>query len=239
MPENCKAVTSTNIGANLVGDLWLPRYGSWSEKIFNLRMEDVQSRFECPDEVIEQSSVFGERKFAEWEGRTPLEPAGYLFLVPLRLTRSSSRYMSELSCFLPVLEYLDSATAQVLASSLSPFAGCLTNGRNGLRGAIWCTQVYSDMAFDLGGLSGAIKTSRSIVDSVVARASKSSDLRIVGLGAALPSITKFGTALNTEVPTTTGHGCTVALMVRMVIDALHSTSTQLSLIHISEPTRPY
>jgi len=178
---------------------------------------------------VEESADFGRRAFQEWRGDVESDPGDYMFLVPLRMGRSSRRYTSELAHFLPVLDYLEPELGQVLGSSLPPFAASYTNGRDGTRGAVWCTQIYPDMMSDLGGLRGAISVGREIVNEVVARASQRTSIKALGLGASLPSITKFGLAIDTDLPTTTGHGCTVALMIQTILDRVEALDGEQSI----------
>ena len=198
--------------------LWQPSYDGWDLQVTLRRIDDLNDRLSLDDEAVNESITFAKRAFAEWSGDVAAEQADFLFVVPTRLRRDNRVYGSEVHSFLPVLPQIGPVAGQVLAASIPPFTGPRIPGQGDVQGFVYSAQVYLDAATDLGQ-TRALKHARNTVDQIVSHETRRRGVKLIGLGATLPGLTRFGTTITSDVVTTTGHGATVALMVESILKA--------------------
>lgn len=147
--------------------------------------------------------------------------ASFAFVVPMRASRLRPEFGAEVEYISPVLRYVPTVARARLSVGLPPLV-LDTYSYDGEHpvGYLVLAPVFTDMAFDMEPLE-ALALARHVIEDTVAFSVDSLGARLVGLGAVLPALTRFGTTLSeTRVVTTTGHGGTVYLILEMIEHAV-------------------
>lgn len=174
-----------------------------------------------PDSVIDASANFFDNTYAEYLSLEERPAATHAFVVPSRLDRSSATWSKEGHFFLPLTRYTNPLATQAVLSNTPPLVLDKYRGNeDGEAGVAIFAPVFADMMHDVKGrMPGkyagirTLRTARDRVTDAVRFARDGHGTNIVGLGATLPGLMKFGRALEKErVVTTTGHGGTVWLI---------------------------
>ncbi|QIQ06216.1 hypothetical protein [Streptomyces liangshanensis] len=205
-------------------ELWppVPVYGAYDRSRMLRCAESIDSvlhKVGCfPDhaEAFERTVGYAERAFDLYEGRRePSYPADRVFLAPSRMADDDPLYGDEFGETLPLLTSLhglDSGTVRHFLSLLPPSVLCSYQVHDGRQGHIVLAPLNSGLTADLGA-DRAAETARRVVQDAAVFARDRLGARVAGLGATLPSLTRFGRTV--DVPglvTTTGHGGTVHLI---------------------------
>ena len=151
------------------------------------------------------------------EGQATDADGSFAFTVPLRSSSDRADYGHEVVMVCPAMYYAPNAMRAQLAVGLPPLiVDTYQADRWGQRGYLILAPVFPDMERDLGKLR-AFSTARKIVNDTVDFAQRRLGVEIVGLGAVLPALTRYGKSIaNEHVITTTGHGGTTDLIFKTV-----------------------
>jgi len=177
---------------------------------------------------LEATRAFIDSTFTMYQSRpkdgrvAPDADGSFAFVVPARVGRNHPDYGQEVDRAIPGLRYVPNELRAAMLTGLPPFViDTYQYNSEGRRGYLMFAPVYEDMAEDLGSRSDFFRAARQNVNAAVDFAQERFGVTVVGLGATLPSITKFGsTVTNKNVVTTTGHGGTVDI-IRKTVEAVH------------------
>ncbi|MGH7197087.1 MAG: hypothetical protein ACREGJ_04990 [Candidatus Saccharimonadales bacterium] len=205
--------------------------------------EAVLASGDVPEEEVAWAKTasldFIEKAFTEYTGeREPESDTSFVFAVPTRVMRNfnpfsfhGADYRSEVAPFLPLANYVDAAVVQKLSVGLPP---CVIEeympNENKQSGKVVFVPIFGDMIFDLvenedyaKAMVESRKISRKIITDAADFVRERLGAEVMGLGAIIPALTKFGTTIDQSyVPTqqrletTTGHGGTVHLIAETV-----------------------
>ncbi|MFI5527494.1 hypothetical protein ACIA8O_02950 [Kitasatospora sp. NPDC051853] len=199
-----------------------------------VRQAGARSDLADPAAAAARSLATVERAFGLYEGRiAPDLPADRAFVVPSPISRQDPTRGPEIHHLLPLLDARYGVTpswGQHLLAALPPLVLADYGEHAGRRGLVLQAPVTADLVTDLEPRAAAERIS-AIVRDTISFARKRFGVQVVGLGAFLPALTRFGRdALpsGTEaafpgrnVPAvTTGHGGTVHLIRRLTLDVL-------------------
>lgn len=150
----------------------------------------------------------------------------FAFVVPMRVTRFREDYGNEVEKISPVLRYIPNKYRALFAVGLPPLIlDRYAADAQGNRGYLVLAPVYGDMMADLP-LDKAEEVANQNINDAVDFAHQMLGADIVGLGAVLPAITRFGASIkNPNVITTTGHGGTTHLIVETIEKAIEQGYT--------------
>ncbi|MGW4650274.1 hypothetical protein [Kitasatospora sp. NPDC004289] len=192
-----------------------------------------------PADAAALSLATVERAFGLYEGRiTPDLPADRAFVVPSLISRHDPTRGPEIHHLLPLLDARYGVTpswSQHLLAALPPLALADYGAHAGRRGVVLQAPVTADLVTDLTPEASAERIS-GIVRDTIGFARKRFGVQVVGLGATLPALTRFGhdavprgigaAAPGRNVPAvTTGHGATVHLIRSLTLDVLDSVAS--------------
>lgn len=168
----------------------------------------------------ERSVAFVEEAFDIFEGKAEAPSVEWAFAVPSRGEElQGEHYASEVTFFLPLLDPRFGVNAMVRQRSVAHLAPAVIErykgDEEGRSGALVWTPVYFDPLIR--------RDKRRAIESVAAaqyRVNEAAEFTrhrlnasVMGLGAVLPGLTKFGKTIDVEgLHTTTGHGGTVHLV---------------------------
>ncbi|MFF2619035.1 hypothetical protein [Kitasatospora sp. NPDC058046] len=180
-----------------------------------------------PVEAAGRTLATIERAFALYGGRAvPDLPADRVFVVPSLISRHDPARGAEIHHLLPLLDARYGVTAragQLLIAALPPLVMASYGEWAGRRGLVVQTPVTADLVTDLAPHEARVRISDTVRDTV-SFVRERFDARVVGLGATLPALTRFGrdaVPAGKNVPVlTTGHGGTVHLIRSQVRDLL-------------------
>jgi len=176
-------------------------------------------------EALEKSIRFVENAREMFKSDNPDSHFDWVFAVPARTGRSQgNEYASEITPFLPILDPKYGVDANIRQRTIVGLPPSIIETYKDDGGAIIYTPLHEDMAIDLDKIVAMGITSETITET--ARFARRLGAGIMGLGAVIPSITRFGTTINVEgLETTTGHGGTVFLLAETVKEVLETTRT--------------
>lgn len=144
----------------------------------------------------------------------------FAFVVPARMSRSDPEYGAEVEPVIPAFRYIPNEMRSQMMVGLPPFIiDRYEPDEDGKRGyLVFAPVFYKDLAQDYAQDQREVfRISRQNVNDAVDFAQQSLGVDVVGLGAALPRVTRFGRSIsNKNVLTTTGHGGTVQLIKETV-----------------------
>lgn len=177
------------------------------------------------EDEIEASRLFFESSFALYK-ETPTNAeihedvdGSFAFVVPTRLSRQSTEYGEEVEPIMPILRYLPNNLRAGFAIGLPPLIlDTYSREQNGNRGYLVLAPIWTDMMEDLADdLGAAADAAVERVNDAVDFAHNRLGAKVVGLGAVIPALTKFGQHIdNPNVITTTGHGGTIELIMNTI-----------------------
>lgn len=185
------------------------------------------------DMECEASGAFIEATFAMYADKDNKEKVAddrdgsYAFVVPARMSRKNPLYGQEVEPVIPALRYVPNELRAWMMRECPPFIiDTYKPDEEGRRGYLVYAPVTEDMKTDLAAESAAgfINAARDAVNDAVDFAHNRLGVRVVGLGATLPSVTKYGESVrqkfsDEDLIVTTGHGGTAVLICK-TIDAL-------------------
>lgn len=215
--EASQSATDPNgLPSELAGDpvLWEPRYGHWDRKRSLSQLDCLAA---VPLEHVRRvdldlARMTVHRIFDQWDRPSDIPPADFTFCAPGRLTRSDSRYSGEIYELFPALSF-DRRVAQRFLAGIPPFI-IDRYGPGGSGVTLW-TPVQTDMMFDLPS-DEAVRVFLSNLHKTL-EFGQSFGVKLAGLAATLPSLTRFGQLLQVEgVRTTTGHSGTIGLIADLI-----------------------
>jgi|GEM_PF-820638 len=179
---------------------------------------------------LETTRAFVEATFANYNdqpkhGVAPDADGSHAFIVPIRTGRDHENYGPEMDQSIPAFRYLPNQLRAQMLVGLPPFVIDTYEPQNGKRGYLMWAPVSEDMRHDLGeSISVQSKALNQNINAAVDFAYHRFGVTHVGLGASLPSYTKFGQKITNEnVTVTTGHGGTIALINKIVASTLEKT----------------
>ena len=217
-----------------VGKLWTPAYGHYSLNTMLQRLSYLEEELKEDSKALialGKSEVFIRNSFANYRSKERTGRYGFGFAVPTRIERGSERYYTEALHFLPIVEWLDPDARQRLISGLPP---CLideyTDSDGEAYGAILLIPLFMDMVKDIrSGIQLKLIANKIIADS--ARFARDDlGISVLGLGATLPKLTKFGARIRRHgIVTTTGHGGTVYIIVKTLEAVMEKRKADFSL----------
>jgi hypothetical protein len=145
----------------------------------------------------------------------PDADGSFAFVVPARMSRKNTEYGQEVEKVIPALRYVPNELRAPMMVGLRPFVIDRYNPtEDGKRGYLVFAPVFPDMVKDLS-TGEAARVGRAQVNDAVDFAYGRLGTEVIGLGAILPSITRYGATIENEnVITTTGHGGTVHLIFK-------------------------
>ncbi len=138
----------------------------------------------------------------------------FAFVVPARVGRDHADYGKEVEPALPALRYVPNELRAAMMAGLPPFViDMYQKTEDGKRGYLVFAPVFEDMRTDLTEVRNPMQYLRKNVNDAVDFAHRRFGVEVVGLGATLPAITRYGKEItNPNVITTTGHAGTVDLI---------------------------
>lgn len=155
----------------------------------------------------------GEKIAEQAEGR-------FAFLVPARAERNRPQDSRETIDPYPNLRYVPDALRVAMYAGLPPFVvDRYLPDEHGKPAYMILAPVFPDMQNPDSGLSKlqAMKIAKEAVNDAVRLAHRMFGVKVMGLGATLPALTRYGKSIKEEgVVTTTGHGGTVALILQTI-----------------------
>lgn len=147
----------------------------------------------------------------------------FAFLVPMRMSRKYPEYGQEIETIIPALRYVPNEMRAWMMRGLPPFIADVyksNEATSNKQGYLVCApSITEDMKDDLApkSLGEYISTAQVIVNRAVDFVADRLGVRVVGLGATLPALTKYGQSIiRPDVITTTGHGGTVELICGII-----------------------
>lgn len=165
-----------------------------------------------------------------------------VFMVPMRSDRLNEDYASESTPFVPLFDPQLGVSSDIRMRAMYGYPPMVldmyTKSENEREsGAIVLAPVYNDMEQDIAPdkTPEQIMSLRAIGGFVIAEATifahNKIGAEVIGLGATLPGITKFGSMLRLipgaeELVTTTGHGGTVHMIVETAKKVIEQTKTE-------------
>lgn len=199
--------------------LWKPVYGRFNELITRQRIADLRAAG-ADESLLAKTETFVDQAYGLYSGRLPSRKYGFVFAIPTRITRHPDADVSEARHFLPIVEQLTPQVAQIFISEMPPSILDEYHDRHGHTvGAIVFVPLLGDMVHDLRPKLYLGLKAHGIVRQTALFARDKLQAEIVGLGATLPKLTRFGRDLARHgLQTTTGHGGTVYLIYRSYND---------------------
>ncbi len=193
-------------------DLRTPVFGQWDERrSFADWAAFAASNPDLDRAAVDQSMAFLTRCFDQFNGRAPTVEAGHVFVLPARVSSTTDRWGDDTIDLAPMFEFADAPTRVAMLTRLPPFIVDTYQGSTSAApGAVVFCPLFPDMLPTLG-LRNAVLTGRQIAESTLQFAARTG-ARLAGLGGTLPSITQYGKAVDSTIPTTSGHGGTLALL---------------------------
>lgn len=172
-----------------------------------------------PESELHAAELFIEAAFVNWEDSFAMPSSrkgGFAFLVPLRMSRLNPEYAGECPIVMPLMRHVPWELRASLLVGMPPFViDTYGAGPGCLRGFLVWTPIFLDQALDQPDT--VLTDSRVAIDMAVGFAARRFGVDVVGLGAVLPAITRFGATLRDHgVVTTTGHAGTAALVLDIV-----------------------
>ena len=139
----------------------------------------------------------------------------FAFVVPARMSRKNTEYGQEVEEVIPIMKYVPREQRAALMIGLPPFViDRYKVDETGKRGYLIFAPIYPDMQDDMGLTLDTLLVAQEKVDQAVNFAYQRLGTRIVGLGATIPAVTKYGQSIkNPNVITTTGHAGTVQIIL--------------------------
>lgn len=175
--------------------------------------------------IVEATRAFIDASFSMYEDsllvpkgeKHPDVDGSFAFVVPMRVSRFREDYGQEVEKISPILRYIPNKYRALFAIGLPPLVlDQYKVDESGKRGYLILAPVYGDMMVDLA-LEEADRVANKNINDAVDFANKRIGADIVGLGAVLPAVTRFGATIdNKDVITTTGHGGTTHLILETV-----------------------
>ncbi len=170
--------------------------------------------------AYETSVRFVHEAFDAFEGKSEVEPATWAFAVPARGEEFQDEgYASEVTFFLPLLDPRFGVDAMIRQRSVAHLAPTVIERYRGdaagHSGALVWTPVYFDpmIRYDKRLALDSVKAAQYRVNEAAHFTRNELGATVMGLGAVLPGLTKFGRSIDVEgLYTTTGHGGTVHLV---------------------------
>ncbi|MEP6710275.1 MAG: hypothetical protein ABJA64_00975 [Candidatus Saccharibacteria bacterium] len=226
-----------------------PDYATFNQQLTQAKIDQVYAAIlaegtgdsAAVEDAYTRTSHFVERSFNMYENRSQLEqPIERAFAVPMRIMRNDESYASEVLPFVPLLDPEFGVNSDVRQRSLVGLPPLildtyLQSSDPQRRGALVLTPLFGDMERDLVTSKGRLRrkyqqwklgrlASRNI-NETARFIHEQLGASVAGLGAIIPSVTKFGTTIKQEgLTTTTGHGGTVHLIVETAKKIINDTS---------------
>lgn len=198
-----------------------PSFGEWDERRAFTDWTAFTEQTPDLDQVdVDKSMQFLASCYDEFEGRVPLDEASHAFIVPTRLSATTERWADDTNGMVPMFRTADPATRVALLSRLPPFIidRYVRNGSHQNPGVVIFCPIFPDMG-DSMTLTKGTRLARNISERTLDFAATTGCV-LAGLGGVLPSLTHYGQRIRTPVPTTSGHGGTLALLRATLTQAL-------------------
>lgn len=193
--------------------MWSPVYGRYSRDITERRLQDLEAHGLRTAELRKTRQLV-QRYFDDYFGVTKTKKYGFAFAIPTRVNRRAGNFNDEVRIFLPIMDQLDEKAAQVFMSEMPPTIldeYCDKSGKT--IGAIIFMPIFADMLYDIRPkLWAKMRVNKIVKDSAIFARDKLG-AEIIGLGAMLPKLTRFGKDVAKHgIVATTGHAGTVYLI---------------------------
>lgn len=208
---------------------WKIVYGSYSQNKMLSKLEDIADALtrigvEYDGKDYDQSYSFISQSFARYEGREKVAPSPFSFVVPTRITRSSSMYGSEIHHFLPILRHVGPDVRQAMVVGMPPCVIESYEHKGGVHGgSVVFSPLFSDMITDIKLKPKLLIKLRRITHDTTYFVRDTLKSDIMGLGATLPRLTNLGNNLPTKgLVTTTGHAGTVWLVIKSLEEIINT-----------------
>jgi predicted amino acid dehydrogenase len=198
--------------------LWRPRYGRYNRGVMLARLDAIAEQQVAPHKAVVQTRFFINLVFDQFESKERLtKNYGFIFAVPTRISRTSKLYASEATHFVPIIKYLDQSMRQRFISGLPPAVIDEYYDKDGKAvGAVLFVPLFIDMLTDVRNRLRLKLIVNRIIRDVAKFAHHNLGAEIVGLGATLPKLTRYGNDIRTKgLLTTTGHGGTVYMIYKI------------------------
>lgn len=140
----------------------------------------------------------------------PDADGAFAFVVPMRVSRFRGDYGGEVELISPILRYIPNEYRAMFAVGLPPLVlDTYAPGPDGRRGYLVLAPIFTDSMFDIPDRAAGVALAN--INAAVDFAYRRLGAEVIGLGAVLPALTRFGRSIqNQNVITTTGHGGTVS-----------------------------
>lgn len=214
-------------------DLWQPTY--WFPERTYSNLELTQERVKHLERIgtvvsssLDRSMEHATRAVETLVGQRDGETQGeYAFVAPTRIERGSSiDYTEEGTSRYPLLSGLDQAAAQVFLASQPPFLiDHYGDNPKEPTGVMIFAPLFTDMLGDLDKdpellLGNPVER---IINPTIKLARDAYGVKVSGLAAVLPGLTKFGNLVNVEgIEIATGHAGTVWALEQAALEVMAS-----------------
>lgn len=211
--KHMKKISLQDLGS---GRLWKPHYGRFKRNITLQRLHALKE-YGINEDALDRSLAFAKRAYSDFNRSAMPRRYGFVFVIPTRITRRYVVDTSEARNFLPIVDYITHDLAQVILSEMPP---CVLDEyydhTGNVVGAIVFAPLFIDMASDIRPRLRTYLKARKIVKETALYIRHQLQPDIIGLGATIPKVTRFGADMSRYgLRTTTGHGGTVYLIYMM------------------------
>lgn len=229
-----------SLGAGWTG---VPNFGEFSESVSRVRMRQLRDGIlsetdadpSAVEDAYDKSSALLDEIYSNFYSEIDIIDVGRVFMVTRRAHKADNdEYESESRYHFPL------ATSQFYVSpemrmrsqfGLPPFVAdtYTKSDKYTERGALVIAPLYQDMTIDIASDTERMLIGYKALAASVEFSHRKLGASVIGLGALLPQITKFGSLLTNiegadERTTTTGHGGTVHLIAETVKKVLEQPS---------------
>lgn len=242
-----KQEQSLNIDSQLrlMGGGWtgVPDFGEFSETASHTRMKQLRNAIltetdadpVAVEHAYDKSSALIDEIYGNFYGDADIIDVGRVFMVTRRAHKADGgEYESESRYHFPLATSQFHVSPEMRMRSqfgLPPFIAdtYMKSGRRTERGALVIAPLYQDMNVDITDDTDRLVAGYKALEASVGFAHRKLGASVIGLGALLPQITKFGSLLTgmegADIrTTTTGHGGTVHLIAETVKKVLEQPS---------------
>lgn len=184
---------------------------------------------DIPEEVLDASDAFIDMATGMYDAymRGETVPDALRgrsgFVVPARASRDRPQDSVETIDPCPILRYVPPELRIAMFAGLPPFVvDRYMPDAHGKYAYMLLAPVYQDSIKDLGSVGRSMAVGQAMVNETVQFGRKMLGIRVFGLGATLPMVTRFGESIplpnssEADFVTTTGHGGTIALILKTV-----------------------
>lgn len=229
-----------SLGAGWTG---VPNFGEFSESTSHLRMRQLRDAIlsetdadpSAVEDAYDKSSMLVDEIYSNFYGEVDIIDVGRVFMVTRRAHKADNdEYESESRYHFPLATSQFHVSPEMRVRSqfeLPPFLAdsCTKSDKYTERGGLIIAPLYQDMNTYIPNDTERMLIGYKALIASVEFSQKKLGASVIGLGALLPQITKFGSLLTgidgaDTRTTTTGHGGTVYLIAETVKKVLEQPS---------------